>query len=453
MKSNEYKKNRPLYNKLHMPNEFRAVLVERNLKLIKQIAPIMIVFSAILILLIRLNIKDNKPSSKFFLSMIFDISTTSFILACIFQKLKKINPIIRNIPLFVFFIGLLFVSTAMVHHGSIPFNGFVTFICIITVTPLVFAIEPYIFNIMLISTSVPVSMKIYYLYGMGAVSNALLFIAVILILALQRWIALKETMLHDKHTKDHDKFIERELEMAAVVQKSFYKHDLSNIKNWEIAYYNDPMVNMSGDLFDFFINKNNLEGLCIFDVSGHGLAAGLVTMLVKNAMEEEFYENEEYELEFTMQCINDRVRREKGNIENYLTGILMRIKNNKIEMVNASHPLPIIYNAKTDTCNYYTCNKESRKGVIGLSDFDYDFKSLEFNLEPNDLIILYTDGVTEAKNKDREEYGSERFLNSVKAHIHLPVQEQISNIVADIKNFIGDSLRTDDISMIILKKI
>lgn len=88
-----------------------------------------------------------------------------------------------------------------------------------------------------------------------------------------------------------------------------------------------------------------------------------------------------------MQRINERVSVEKGNIENYLTGIVLRLTGKNVEMVNAGHPNPIIYHAATNTCEYYNCALEDRQGAIGLSDIPFNFKTLEINLEVNDRII------------------------------------------------------------------
>ena len=85
------------------------------------------------------------------------------------------------------------------------------------------------------------------------------------------------------------------------------------LKNYEIAYYNKAMAGVSGDFYDFYYNNTSLEGFGIFDVSGHGLASGLVTMLAKNIIEEEEDDAELfrktfglvlYRIENTLYCVN-----------------------------------------------------------------------------------------------------------------------------------------------------
>ena len=76
-----------------------------------------------------------------------------------------------------------------------------------------------------------------------------------------------------------------------------------------------PMSGVSGDLYITFISENKLEGIGIFDISGHGIASGLVTMLVKNIIENEFQKGINLPLNEVMDTINERIIIEKGNID------------------------------------------------------------------------------------------------------------------------------------------
>ena len=82
--------------------------------------------------------------------------------------------------------------------------------------------------------------------------------------------------------------LEKEIRMASVIQQSFFKQDVSKIKNYDVSFYSKPMAGVSGDLYDFFRTGDNLDGFGIYDVSGHGISYGAVTMLVKNIIHQEF---------------------------------------------------------------------------------------------------------------------------------------------------------------------
>jgi len=246
---------------------------------------------------------------------------------------------------------------------------------------------------------------------------------------------------------------EKEIELASFVQQSFYRHNIPVIDDWEIAFYSQALAGVSGDLYDFYTHQNILDGLGIFDVSGHGISSGLVTMLVKNIIQQEFVLGENDDLSEVMNKINDRVIKEKGNIENYLTGILIRMKENYIELVNAGHPQPILYKAKDNFSDIYENENQNRYGVIGISDFPIRFDSVQINLEHNDEILLYTDGILDCKNENKDDFGKTRLLSSFQKNIqNNNIADQVQGIINDLKNFMGNSLLNDDITLVILKK-
>lgn len=245
----------------------------------------------------------------------------------------------------------------------------------------------------------------------------------------------------------------RELDLAAFVQQSFYKNIIPELKEWEIGYYFKPLAGVSGDLYDFFVENGKLDGFGIFDVSGHGIASGLVTMLVKNIIHQEFYTGTELPLTDVMDIINNRVTEEKGSIENYLTGILARIKTvNKIEIVNAGHPFAIVYHKDKNIAELLESDNPNACGVIGIPDLPIDYDSKTIQLKSGDSILLYTDGIIEAKNLNDEEYGYDRLLKAFELNQNLPIKNQIDNIIYDVKTFLQSDDINDDITLLCVRK-
>ena len=119
---------------------------------------------------------------------------------------------------------------------------------------------------------------------------------------------------------------ELELEMASIVQRKFFPQPIKHFKGWDIAICYEPLAKVSGDLYDYYNFKNILNGISIFDVSGHGISASLITMLSKNIISHAFqrgYRNRE-SIEHMLNRINNSIITEKGEIDNYLTGLLCR---------------------------------------------------------------------------------------------------------------------------------
>ncbi len=243
-----------------------------------------------------------------------------------------------------------------------------------------------------------------------------------------------------------------EIKMASTIQQNFFKQDTSDLKNYDVIYYSKPMAGVSGDIYDFYKSGTNLDGLGIFDISGHGISSGLVTMLVKNIIHQEFYKNPDMDLWEIMNKINDRVIEEKGDIENYLTGILVRVKENRFEICSAGHPMPIIYHHQTGKCEILKQNSKS-SGAIGIKDFPVFYNSEYFDLEPDDEIILYSDGVTDVSNEDKEKFGMERFIRQIERSGKKSVTNQMNDISEAVERFRGSQIQSDDITVIIVKNM
>ena len=253
------------------------------------------------------------------------------------------------------------------------------------------------------------------------------------------------------YLKNHSDTLENEIKMAAVIQQNFFRQEIENIKKYEVAYFSRPMVGVSGDLYDFYKTGEKLDGLGVFDVSGHGISSGLVTMLVKNIIHQEFYNEKDAELWEIVNKINDRVIEEKGEIQNYLTGILVRLYEDKFELVDAGHPAPILYKKKTNECSYVKLG-ERAVGVIGIAGFPVYYESLFYDFEDGDELILFSDGVIDIKNEKDEYYGKERLLEAAKLNIGKPAAEQVSFIANSIYSFCGTREQNDDLTIIVLKK-
>lgn len=243
----------------------------------------------------------------------------------------------------------------------------------------------------------------------------------------------------------------RELELAANVQENFYTLKNTDFKNWEIALYFEPLESVSGDLYDIYTNNGELNGVGIFDISGHGLSSGLVTMLVKNIIQQEIADGKNKKLTEILNNINERVIREKGNIENYLTGIIGRINKNEIEFVNAGHPEPIF--VKSDgTAEFLTKVDSSQCGVIGIAEFPTHFASVKYTLKKDDFFVFYTDGVTDIQNEMGDYYEKSKLFQSVKRHYKEDVNTFVESLKNDMFEFAKNSEKKDDITIFVLKR-
>jgi len=245
--------------------------------------------------------------------------------------------------------------------------------------------------------------------------------------------------------------LSKEIHQAAVIQQTFYKQKIVDFPEWEIALKTIPMSEVTGDLYDIYSENEKLQGLGLFDISGHGISSGLITMLAKNIINQEFFANKNNSLDDTVNKINDHIIEVKGDIENYLTGILIRPQKDKIELVNAGHQFPIVYKAKDKS--FTVLNRDpSAIGAIGIKYLPSVYIKQEIDFEQGDELILYTDGLLEYKNKQDELFGMERFLQSLRNVTDISPERQIDVITSELRLFAGKTKQTDDMTLVILKK-
>lgn len=245
---------------------------------------------------------------------------------------------------------------------------------------------------------------------------------------------------------------DRDLKLAANVQNSFFNPSLPYFKNWEVVYKFKPAAGVSGDLYDFFYEGTNLHGAGLFDVSGHGIASGLVTMLAKNVIDRKFRECASLPFSKVMSEINRQITEDKGDIENYLTGVLLRIQENKVEFINAGHPKVFIRTARNGKC-YPLEPKEGadKNGIIGFGGVKQDFKAIKFTMQKGDSLILYTDCLNESVNKDGEQFTEERIAQAFEDAGIGSAKSKLDYVLNRFYKFTEGTEIKDDLTVIVLQ--
>lgn len=445
---------RYLENKYKTPEECKLLMADRNLTTMLKAQIMLIIMGLIglvcILIIHRGNYFSNIPRFIYFGVYIV------FGFLCIFMsaKLKKLNftrSFVKMIPTYFLFLYLMAFPMFILLYEKNTFNAMIVYACITVNFPVFFNISPVIFALVVTAGSAALMPHIVEEYNLFITMDSVIFLLILYFLSFKRWATEKDNFLHHRSEHEYKENIENELRLAQVVQQSFFKHNETIYDEWAISYYNKPMAGVSGDFLDIYSTGNKLDGIGIFDVSGHGIASGLVTMLVKNIIFQEYYNGKSDKLKAIIDRINIRYIKEKGNIENYLTGILTRLTNNTVEFINAGHSMPIYYNAKEDSASYIE-DDNTAFGAIGLPDIPTNFVSHKVEMSRGDELIFFTDGATEATNKNGDDFGKDRLLKSIFRNADRPLTTQVNCIVSDIITFIGNEPRKDDITIIILKK-
>ena len=443
----------------YMPDRFLEEISDENLNHISLVSLILWVLGLINIVTAVVR-ADGDFSGKAAHFIYYGISFATTFIAFIWtrillQKKDTVDHRIKSLPLYLGMIGmqLAFIMNFW-PDGEIfsHYNGFVLLACEGILTGLFFHIYPNLFDLIHLPFIIATFMIEIEQIGLVCASNILVYFVILHILVVYKWANTKEQFMQREKMAALNANLSREIDIAADIQKNFYTCDVSNIYGWELGYYNKAMAGVSGDLFAFYKRENILDGLGIFDVSGHGISSGLLTMLAKNIIEDEFYSNSEESLDQVLYEINDRIIEAKGNVENYLTGILSRLKDNKLEFVNAGHPLPLVYTRKDDNLELFIESPEERYGVIGLKDFPTKYQVESFDFSHGDEMIFYSDGIIDAVNSEGEEFGHQRFMECVKKYVTLKPKDQVNFISEEVRLFQGRAAQKDDVTLIIIKK-
>lgn len=445
-----------LKNALIMPVEHRSYIVEQNLKRLTFLNWFLI-FAGIIMdsLIVANNLYQNHNQKViiYFFSILTIISAISLIWCYFFKNKTTISSDLRAIGHYITFLAIMCLCLVSFLHLFAIFSAFIYFICAVIVFSLVFYMEPFFFSIVLISIISAMIPKLVSSFGIPAIIVVIFFSAIMVLIVFSRWNSTIKMLNAQSEQKRYTSNLEKEITLASFVQKSFFTHNVTEFDGWTLNFYSEPMAGISGDMFDIYNTDNKLDGLGLFDVSGHGLSSGLVTMLVKNIIYKEFYKQKDKPLQQVLNYINDRIIREKGDIENFLTGTLARINGNNVEFINAGNPQPIIYVKEKNNAFFYENSNQNHYGVIGMADFPVNYTSTVIKMNSGDEILFYTDGITENTNKSGLSYGKDLLLETFKINTFKTCKDQISDLIAHYKAFKGDFRSSDDITVLLLKKL
>jgi sigma-B regulation protein RsbU (phosphoserine phosphatase) len=254
--------------------------------------------------------------------------------------------------------------------------------------------------------------------------------------------------IQDKITRldDQNKKMKMELVMARQVQKSIYPSE-KDFEKFSIAVYHKPLIEVSGDFHDVFPLENGRYGVFIADVSGHGVSAALITMLIKQIFEKMSVKYTDTKSLF--RYMNDELGDLVTTFDKYFTAFYLILdKDNRMTFSNAGHPK--IYLARAEGSKLYELDTD---GVfIGFSkDMSPKFASKRIQLHPKDKIFLFTDGITEAPDKNMDQYGLKRLLDTARKHSNEPCGTLLESILADFHSFADESKRRDDETLMIIE--
>jgi phosphoserine phosphatase RsbU/P len=242
--------------------------------------------------------------------------------------------------------------------------------------------------------------------------------------------------------------LNREVEIAREVQERLFPQKLPLISGLDYAGHCRPALGVGGDYYDFLaLPKGNL-GIAIGDVSGKGIAAALMMASLQASLRSEATRAPE-NLAAAVANIN-RLVYEASASNRYATFFYGQFDpaQGRFDYVNAGHNAPMVFHRAGS--NDTVTRLELGGTVIGLlADAHYEQGSV--HLRPGDILVAFTDGISEAMNLADEEWGEARMMDCIRESGAGSAQELLEFIFADATRFAGDAPQHDDMTLVVMR--
>jgi serine phosphatase RsbU (regulator of sigma subunit) len=266
------------------------------------------------------------------------------------------------------------------------------------------------------------------------------------LMANQAAIAIEKARLHKEEVLK--KSLERDLEIGREIQRSLLPQSLPAIPGWEFAVYYQAARQVGGDFYDFLPLPGTPDriGLVIADAAGKGVPAALFMTLSRTTIRaaalshpspaaalgkaNELILNDSHSTLFVTAC--------------YAT---LETGSGRLVFSNAGHNRPLWYRAATGAFEELVA-----RGIVLGSFARIELEEREIDFAPGDLLVLYTDGVTEAMNAERQPFGEERLRAAVAATAGGSAQEVVAAIVDAANSFADNLPQSDDCTLLVVKR-
>lgn len=280
----------------------------------------------------------------------------------------------------------------------------------------------------------------------GFIAGMLIIGALIALYIVNTFVGRKLRKVEEKHREDQQKaLVANELHMASQIQSAVLPHTFPPFpERGEIDIYAsmDPAREVGGDFYDFFFIDDDHLGLVIADVSGKGIPASLFMMNTKVLLKT--YAQTGISPSEVLERANREIC-ENNQLDMFVTvwlGIL-ELSSGRLTAANAGHEYPVIGHPVSG----FELIKDKHGFVIGGMD-GMKYKDYELKLEPGDKLFVYTDGVPEATDSNKQLFGTDRMLEALNTDKDASPEEMLANVYMAVGNFVGEAEKFDDLTML-----
>jgi serine phosphatase RsbU (regulator of sigma subunit) len=239
--------------------------------------------------------------------------------------------------------------------------------------------------------------------------------------------------------------MEKELALAAQIQQDLLPKTSPDAKDYEIVGTNLPCYQVGGDYYDYVNIDSDRIAIVIADVSGKGVSSSLLMASLRAALHAEI--NPEYDIKKMAAKLNDFVHSSSSS-NSFISFCYCELNKHtgEVRYINSGHNPPIVIDKKKKVQRMETCGL-----CLGMFPHqEYDSKTLILN--PGDTALLYTDGFTESRNPQNEEFSEDGLIRLLKKSTKLTASEIMTNVCDALKDFTEGTDPMDDMTLVIIKR-
>ncbi|MBN2160562.1 MAG: SpoIIE family protein phosphatase [Spirochaetes bacterium] len=240
--------------------------------------------------------------------------------------------------------------------------------------------------------------------------------------------------------------IKRDIQIAHEIQKSILTQELPVIDGVAIALRYEPMTDLGGDFYDVQLVGPNLLGVLLADVSGHGIPAAFICAMLKVAYS--FHRHDAGDPSVLLRKIGETMFNYVGG--QFITACYacIDLAGKKVRHANAGHWPPIIWRKGDGTM---ITDSENRMPIGWVIEEEYPVTESE--LVPGDRLVLYTDGIIEARDAGKQMFGETRFHDLIRSSGMRAAREFVDDVVAAVDVWTGretERILNDDVTIVVI---
>jgi sigma-B regulation protein RsbU (phosphoserine phosphatase) len=240
--------------------------------------------------------------------------------------------------------------------------------------------------------------------------------------------------------------VREEIRMASEIQKKLLPNELPKLDGFDISAINIPAKEVGGDYFDFINIAPGKYSFCLGDITGKGLPAAMLMSNLQATFRGQI--RTQNSLKDCIEVSNSLLfhSTEADKFATFFAAVI-DLNNEELTYCNAGHDNPILIRE-----NGSIERLEVGGLLLGFLDLN-KYEEQKINLNKGELLIIFSDGVTEAMDENENEFGEENLIKIVMENINESSDLIIQNLVKELKSHAGKQIQSDDITLIIMKKI